>query len=264
MMQDASFREKLTSAVAAIALQLGFAALLAVSFTVVRQVTAQKETILTLPPLPREKPQPQRAPMVIDARPKAAPQSPPAAVPPPVPALTTAGPVLGNGQNAIQLAPKPLLPDCRPEKYAGPNAADAKACPPPAAATAKSDSDLVGLLPPSRAKDEARQGKTPPSGNSSGVSITAGGPGIQITVQDPLCKLASLFLKIQCGARPTYNLSTDAQFQAARAAVQARTGAIYGKPVLASPPQAGGGNEKGTVSGGGAGGGTDAAGSPGR
>lgn len=262
-MQAASFREKLTSAAAAIALQLGFAALLAVSFTVVRQVTAEKETILTLPPLPRPVPQPQSKPMVIDARPKAAPQPPPAAVAPPIPALTTQAPALGNGQNAIQLAPRPVPPDCRPENYANLSASDRKTCPPPAAA--KSDSDLVGLLPPARAKNEAIwQGKTPPKDNPSGVSITAGGPGIQLTIQDPLCKLASVFLKIVCGARPTYNMSTDAQFQAARAAVQARTGAIYGKPVLASPPQAGGGNEKGTVSGGGAGGGTDAAGSPGR
>ena len=257
-MQAPTFREKLSSAAAAIALQVGFAVLLALSFTVVRQVTAEKETILTLPPLPREKPQPQRAPMVIDARPKAAPAAPPVAVAPP-PTLMTPGLASGKSENAIQLAPR-TAPDCRPENYANLSASDRRACPPPASA-ARPDANEVGLLPPGHGKYEEReQAKAAAGGNSSGVSIKAGGPGIQITIQDPLCKLASVFLKIVCGARPTYNMSTDAQFQAARAAVQARTRSIYGAPVLASPPQAGGGNEKTPGPGGSTGSGADATG----
>ena len=248
MMPSATLRERLPSAIAAIALQAGMLALLAFSFAVVRHVGVEKETFLTLPPPAQTLP----AAMVIDARGRPKPLA--AAPDRPAPPVIAAPPVIGAPAlpgTAPQAAGAPL--PCIPAGQARP--AYRVACPqPPPLPQAQNDD--IPLHPESHVKDEARwqaemAHKNDPLGVSlgPGVSVAPGGVGLQLTIQDPLCKLAGLFIKLHCGAVPVYHTSTDAQFQAARAAVQARTQSIYGKPVLASTPQTGGGDEKSTVSG---------------
>ncbi len=146
-MQAAGFRERLTSAAAAIGVQAGLAALLVVSFAVVRQVTGEKETFLYLPPPAQQKPQPpQRKPMVIDARPNAFAAPPPSAAAPPLPAWATPGFALGTGRNGIVLAQPPGSVDCRPEKYGQLNASVRAQCPPPAG-VARIDPNVMPLDP---------------------------------------------------------------------------------------------------------------------
>jgi hypothetical protein len=146
-MQTASVRARLTSAAAAIGVQLGIAALLVVSFAVVRQVSGEKETILYLPPLLQQRPQPQsRKPVVIDARPHASTAPPPAAATPPLPAWATPGFALGTGQNGIVLAPPPGVGDCKPENYGQMNASARARCP-PLAGVARADPNTMPLNP---------------------------------------------------------------------------------------------------------------------
>jgi len=133
MMQAATFRQRLTSAAAAIGVQLGIAALLAVSFAVVRHVGSQQETILYLPQSAPQKPQP-RQPVVIDARPRADAAPPPSTSTAPLPAWATPGFALGSGANGIVLAQPPGVLDCRPQVYGYLNASARTACPPPAGA----------------------------------------------------------------------------------------------------------------------------------
>ena len=77
MPASTTLRDRLPSATAALALQGGLLALLVLSFDVVRRAVPEKETFITLPPLAR--PQARRAPVVIDARPRAFAAPPPAA-----------------------------------------------------------------------------------------------------------------------------------------------------------------------------------------
>lgn len=112
-MRVSAFREKLPSALGAVAIQVALAALLALSFEAVRRSAPERETILLLPPAPVRT---LAEPMMIDARgarkpapaplPQAsAPEAPPPAAPPvPPPA------------NAI--APAPTVQaqvDCSPD-----------------------------------------------------------------------------------------------------------------------------------------------------
>jgi hypothetical protein len=75
--------------------------------------------------------------------------------------------------------------------------------------------------------------------------VKPGGPGVQLVIQDPLCKLASVLLGggIHCGAPPRSTApATEAQFKAALEAYQLRHG--YGP--LAAPPKPAAGAETGT------------------
>jgi hypothetical protein len=247
MIAPASLRDRLPSAAAAIALQGGLLALLVLSFEVVRHVAPEKETFITLPPLAR--PQARRAPVVIDARGK----TPPRQVAPPLrtPAYAQPSFSVPAPPNAITppaAAPQDMSRDltkCEIGDYANLSAAERQRCPPPPK-PAPDTNDVTDLLnPPSHVKDEARwQAEMERRNNPPDLGVAVG-PGIGFAIQDPLCKLAAFVLGgLKCGALPSNHIFTDAQFQAARAATQARTRALYGRPVLASPPKTEDGNEK--------------------
>jgi hypothetical protein len=252
MIAPASLRDRLPSAVAAIALQGGLLALLVLSFEVVRHVAPEKETFITLPPPAR--PQVQRAPVVIDARGKtpprqaAPPQAPPAAAQP-----SLAVPASPNAITPPATAPQDTSRDltrCEIGNYANLSPAERQRCPPPPK-PAPDANDVTGLLnPPSHVKDEARwQAEMERKNNPPDAGIAVG-PGIGFAIQDPLCKLAAFVLGgLKCGALPSNHIFTDAQFQAARAATQARTRALHGRPVLGSAPKTGGGDAKDPASG---------------
>jgi hypothetical protein len=129
MALSSTFREKVPSALAAIALQVGMLALLALSFEAVRQMGAEKETIFILPPLAVTKPS---APLVIDAREKK--KSTPMAAPVPPPSqnieAAPATPAPPSVQTGIAAHPGPAQVDCVPPGQARP--AYRIACPPPA------------------------------------------------------------------------------------------------------------------------------------
>ncbi|MBV9549284.1 MAG: hypothetical protein JO256_06375 [Alphaproteobacteria bacterium] len=177
-------RQRLASGAAALLLQGGIAALLLMSFQAVRHFSAEKETILTLPPL--TKPAPVRAPVVIDARgkaPRAA--APPSAAPLPPYAL----PSFNLGPSLSQSAPLGGIGvqgrgrgagGCRPALRGTPGA-DADADCPPLPALAKRDPNLVPLDPGKPVKNEAvwqaevaRRNAPPviPGGNPLGALFT--------------------------------------------------------------------------------------------
>ena len=250
-MIPASLRDRLPSAAAAIALQGGLLALLVLSFEVVRHVAPEKETFINLPPLAR--PQAQRAPVVIDARGKTLPRQ----VAPPLrtPAYAQPSFSIPAPSNAIippAAAPQDTARDrvrCETD-YASLSLAERLRCPPPPAAATQPDDATRLLNPPSHVKDEARWQAEMEHKNSPTDLGVAVGPGIGFGIQDPLCKLTAFLLGgLKCGALPSNHLSTDAQFQAALAATQARTRALYGRPVLASAPKTEDGNAKNPVSG---------------
>lgn len=112
-MRVSAFREKLPSALGAIAIQVALAALLALSFEAVRRSVTEKETILLLPPAPLPKPP---DPMVIDARGarKPAPTPLPQSIAPETP-LVAAPPA---PPATIAIAPPPTVQakvDCSPD-----------------------------------------------------------------------------------------------------------------------------------------------------
>jgi hypothetical protein len=146
MFTAAALRDRLPSAAAAIGVQLAIAALLAMSFEVMRQVTLQKETILYLPPLARPV---LPRPRVIDARGAARPNSPaPPAAENTSPAFPAAPPALAlpaTPGNALLPAPGQAGADC-----AAPGGAGRNACPPPQAGPR---SDEIPLHPESHVKN---------------------------------------------------------------------------------------------------------------
>jgi hypothetical protein len=159
MPASATLRDRLPSAAAAIALQGGLLALLVLSFEVVRHVAPEKETFITLPPLAR--PEAQRAPVVIDARPRASTVTPPAAEN--VTPRFTAPPDLAlppAPDNTLSPAPGRAVTAC-----GAPGAGGQGACPP---ARAGSQSDEIPLHPESRVKNapiwqsEIERRDTPP------------------------------------------------------------------------------------------------------
>jgi hypothetical protein len=264
-MIPATLRDRLPSAAAAIALQGGLLALLVLSFEVVRHAAPERETFLTLPPLAR--PQPQRAPVVIDARGK----TPPRQATPPLAAPAYAQPSFTIPAPSNAIAPPAAAPPAAAPQdtsrdrtacgtnYASLSPAERQHCPPPATAAAQPDEATRLLGPPSHVKDEARwQAEMERRNNPPDLGVAVG-PGIGFAIQDPLCKLTAFLLGgLKCGALPSNHLSTDAQFQAALAATQARTRALYGRPVLGSGTKTGGGDAQthGTGDGGTAAGGT--------
>ena len=127
-------------------------ALLVLSFQIVRQLPAQKETILVLPPLVR--PMPSR---VIDGRlpsPRAAAPTPPF---PPGQAPLFAPPPATERDNAILHDLGRTLSECAPEKYVKLTPSARDACPPPAHCRQRtSDTVKFSLRPDDHVKDEAR------------------------------------------------------------------------------------------------------------
>ena len=158
MPASVTLRDRLPSAAAAIALQGGLLALLVLSFEVVRHAAPEKETILLLPPAAR--PQARRAPVVIDARPRAFAAPPPAAETV-TPRLTPPDLALpAPPGNALAPAPGQAESDCGAPGAAGPGA-----CPP---AQAGARSDEIPLRPESHVKNapiwqsEIEHRNTPP------------------------------------------------------------------------------------------------------
>jgi hypothetical protein len=129
MTLTATFRDRLrdrfSGAAAAIAVQAGLLALLALSFQAVRHMGEEKETILTLPPLAKAPPRP----LVIDARGK---RRPAGAAPSEAPPLADVQPSFNVSapQSGVALqGPARGLDNCRVEK-GGPNATERQQCPP--------------------------------------------------------------------------------------------------------------------------------------
>ncbi len=128
-MRSAAWRERLPSALAAIAVQAGLAALVVFSFQVVRHLAPEKETVLTLQRLQR--PAPARAPLVIDGRGR----PPPAAAAPagPLPAYARPGLQFSLPQNGGAAQMQELgrdLAACRIENYASLSPSQRLRCPP--------------------------------------------------------------------------------------------------------------------------------------
>jgi hypothetical protein len=144
MPASATLRDRLPSAAAAIALQGGLLALLVLSFEVVRQAAPEKETIINLPPLARQRPQ--RAPVVIDARRKPQPGGGTTATPPlSLPAYATPSFSLGMPQGATAL--QNLNRDLSGCGIGAPEKRDPQArtpCP-PATALARPDPNTIPL-----------------------------------------------------------------------------------------------------------------------
>lgn len=151
-MQTATFRERLPSALAAIALQVGLLAMLLLSFQVVRHITGEQEHIITLPPLAQPAPQRKTA-AAPDRTPDAATPPPPVTAPSQLPAWANPGFALGSGGAGagIRLAQPPTIDACRPENYANLNATDRKACTPQD--MAKRDPNAMPLNPNRPVKD---------------------------------------------------------------------------------------------------------------
>jgi hypothetical protein len=303
MIAPATFRERLPSAIAAIALQAGLLALLVLSFQVVRHISQEQEHFITLPPLAQPLPQ-QKAPPLAGRKPStASPLQPVPPAPPPAwasPGFTLEGIGDSGGAGAgIRLARPPNLMDCKPENYANLNASDRKACSRPED-MARRDPNAVPLNPGKpvtnapiwQAEIDRRNAPAViPGGNPLGALFTLlGNPGAfldkrnysyaapgnsgeekvdgaeathRLWSQPPQCAAGmddTMRRVCQANAAATYNIGggevyrdhphvSDAAFQKARAAAQARTQSLYGRPVLASGASKGGGNEKSGISG---------------
>jgi hypothetical protein len=241
-------RERAGSVAVALGVQAGLFLLLLFSLAVVHRLPQEKETILTLPPLPRPVLKPA---MVIDGRPRR-PLRPSAAPPPPMPSLPVpaapapqAAPAQGE---AVLPALGRALADCRPEKLANlPPAARAQ-CPPPAPQAKRDDSDL--MQPNRHVKDEdyyaaEKANRDAPfalpgaAGGPLGILLTAlFNPGAwadkhSYSLGPPVPPKGG----VAAGPAPRQHVS-DTRFQDALNAVNARKGAITAKPAP-PPPDAG-------------------------
>lgn len=303
MLARPTFRERLPSALAAIALQGGLLAMLLLSFQVVRHISGEQEHFIALPPLARPVPQPRKTATAPGRKPDAA-QPPGPAVPPQLPVYANPGFALGSGGAGagIRLAQPPGIDACRPENYANLNASDRKAC--TSQDMARRDPNAMPLNPNKPVKDApvwqaeiARRNAPPviPGGNPLGAAATllfnpgafldprnysyaAPGNGGELAIdgaesthqlwsQIPQCPAglddtarrtclanAAAVYRVKFATSgapgPARPHVSDTDFRKALAATQARQRSLSGRPVLASAPQAGGGNEKSDISGG--------------
>lgn len=230
MIASVTFRERLPSAAAAIALQAGLLTLLVLSFQVVRYVSQEKESTIFLPPLARPLPRP----MMIDARGPGKPK--PAAAPPPVsdsagvPAIANAPRAPATPGNGIEAPPGQAQADCVPPGQARP--ASRVACPP---SSPRAETNEIPLHPESHVKDEehwAQEWEREHAPYLPGVS--AGEHDIHITLFSS--DGPSLFGGYRTPEPvPTHAHSSNADFQNALAAYQARMRVLYAKP---APPLA--------------------------
>lgn len=176
---SASWKDKLPSMLVALAVQAGFFALLAFSFTVVTRAPPQEQEVIFL--LPKPKPKPPPDPMVIDAQPR----QPDAAAPPP--AATSILPPSDNSNGITALpgyAQSPTGPallqalgraaNCQPDAQGR----ISSLC----TAVARPDPKIVALHPPDHVKkpdqwaDEKARTDSPltlPGGNPLGILLTA-------------------------------------------------------------------------------------------
>lgn len=236
-------KDRLSSLALALLLQMGLLALLIFSFEVIPHLAPEPETILTLPPM--VKPKPQALPQIIDARGK---------LPNPTrPAQTGAPPTLSPPQGTSSaIAPAVVAPptpgalqalghalfDCAPEKLASMSAEDRAHCPPLTGGTAHKN-DTGPPTSPYQAKDKALWDEEMARKNS----VPGPGTNRAVILSDPICHLALTLLfasGYSCGPPPPASVSvTDAQFQAALDAYHKRRG---GGPIatVASPQQLGG------------------------
>ena len=217
--------ERLPAVLTALAIQGGIFALLALSLMVVRQLPAEKETILVLPPLPRPVPTPA---MVIDGRPRLPLR--PSAMPPSAPALLpSSAPPASDGTAAI-------LHDLGALTSGGKQ--------PNAGTTKRDPRDVVS--PDSHVRDESywaaeREAvQTPPRVPCVSLADRTVGMGPaqskeQAVMVNPLCVIAELANWGDSGKpqyeRPPFDPdaghASDADFQNALAAWQARQQTLY-------------------------------------
>jgi len=244
MRLSASYRDRLSSAAIALAVQAGLAALLLLSATIIHQLPAEKETIFILPQLQQPK-----APMVIDGRRR--PQLRPPAIPatPPIAAPAPAASSAQDGDNGLLQELGKELAGCKPEN-AG------RGC--PATDEGVPHQDEATLNPPSQVKDAARwqseieRRNTPP--RVPCVSLTSnivGMGGFQIEDRgarlDISCALKEwrnpTLLPPVSGtpvSDPGPRRASDAAFRKALAAVQERQRSIYSMIAAVPAAQAGG------------------------
>jgi len=281
-------------------------ALMVASFTVVRHVVEEKETIFLLPPPAR--PQAVRAPVVIDGRGKPPPAT--AAPSAALPAYAQPGFHFSTPQGkapASDLSRE--IARCRIENYASLTSSERAAClqpemarqgpaiPPPDKpvknegvwqaelarknapfALPGAQAGILGMLgalfsgafsdkrnysygppdpEPMDGAEMARQYALHGSGCSEGLD-DASRKNCRINIDStPMLALGGMVY-------PSHPHVSDAAFNQALAAVQARKQSLYGQPVLASGANKGGGGEKNNSSGGAGAATGGGAGSPGR
>jgi hypothetical protein len=248
----ASWKDRLPSALGALAVQAAFVLLLTVSYTVVRRVPEPQPEVIYLLPQTASAP-PLRDPMIIDARPRAPRAST---------ALSSGLPP--GGGNSLDATPRAVIPP--PAAPPPPQAADrtpdcrlyppkrSPLCPP---LTANQGRGNFNPDPPSGVEDEKRwaaeraRSKGPTDVTATlGPNVVATPRGIAIVIPNPLCRLARLLLGGENGCEPANYVqkSSEAQVQAALDAVNRRRGVIR-KPALASAKTGESGNEQDRVDG---------------
>ena len=243
MPASATLRDRLPSAAAAIALQGGLLALLVLSFDVVRRVVPEQESIIVLPPLVR----PQRAPVVIDARPRAS-------TAPPAPAQTVTPRFVPPADLTLPATPGVILspaPGQAVTACGAPGAGGQGACPPP---HARSQPDEIPLHPESHVKNapiwqsEIERRNTPP--RVPCVSLTNNAVGMGgfnkedhgarldlVCVLKTLREGATLLPPVRGASDPDpgpQHASDDAVAKALRA-VNERKRALYARPAPQPP-----------------------------
>ena len=253
MSLTATLRDRLPSAVVAIALQAGLLALLIFSFQAVRHAVEEKETVLTLPPLVKAPPRHQ--PVVIDARGKKGPGA--AAAPPEAPSADVQPSFnVSAPQSGVALQGLGRDLDNCPVEKGDSNATERQHCPPvegiPRAAEARP-------AQPADAKHQAyweaerAAAHTPPRIPCVSLfSTQIGMGGFQKqdngVMLDPLCVIRELRGGADTG-KPQYDSGpsdpggghvSEVAFKQALAAVQTRQRAVYGKAAPTSGAQAGG------------------------
>jgi hypothetical protein len=230
------WKDRLPSALAALAVQAAFLALLTISYTVVTRAPDRATEVIYL--LPRVAPAPPSGdPMVIDARPRTA-----NATTAPSTGLPSGG---GKGLDATPRTVSPPANPALPQRLE--RALDCRAdapdrsplCPPLLARPAPGTFDPN---PPSGVQDEKRWAEERARGKGATdvtatfrPAVVATPRGIAIGIAEPFCKLVRFVLDgdFGCGPKSYVQKSTAAQVQAAVDAANRRRGVVP-KPALAS------------------------------
>lgn len=247
MFASATFRDRLPSAAAAIALQAGLLALLLLSFEAVRHITEEQEHTIFLPPLLRPVPQ-NRARVTPRREPETA--LPPPVTAQPLPPQTVIPEAAPGGGTGIQMAQPPGTIDCRPENYVHLNGSDRAAC---TRAWEKPRDDKTMVMDPNPPvknapiwQSEIERRNTPP--RVPCVSLTSGAVGEGGYVRedhgvrlDISCALKALRegpqilppIRGEPDPNPPPQHASDDAFSKALQAVNARKRALYARP---APP----------------------------
>jgi hypothetical protein len=243
----AHWKDRLPSALGAVAVQAAFVLLLTVSYTVVRRAPEPLPEVIYLQPQTTPPP-PLRDPMLIDARPRA----------PRASTTPSTGLPAGSG-NGIDATPRVTIPPLATP--APPRTADrtpdcrlipparSPLCPP---LTANQALGNFHPDPPSDVKDEARWAREKQRSNAPvdvtatlGPNVVATPLGIAIVIPNPLCRLARFVLggTNGCETSSYVQKSSPEQVQAAIEAVNKRRG-VKLKPALTSAKTGEIGHEK--------------------